>query len=434
MTMANDSPTFLESSCPHGGSFIGMASLMRHLASGVDAGRLAAVAANNPDLADKLMGLSILFQLTGNSEMVRELQVKATKIRQHYHLLTADGRPGIRVLAIMTPGDMLENTPLDFLLEGSDVALDLLYVSLDLPFPDPLPEHDLLFISVAQSDRNQPLLERLEALAQSSPRPVLNRPDRIIALPRDRVSTLLYAVPGLEMPVSVRLPREILAQLQRGEQSAADLMVDGGFPLILRPVDSHAGEGLARVDTPESVGEYLNSTAAPDFFVARFVEYRSADGLYRKYRIALIDGRPYICHGAISENWMVHYKSAGMTESAEKRAEEERFMAGFDDDFAFRHKEPFRVISRKVGLDYAVMDCGETAEGKLLIFELDNMGLVHAADPVDLFPYKQPQMQKVFAAFREMLERAAKKGMLPLQHPGVFTQENGVHLIPGGKM
>jgi hypothetical protein len=29
--------------------------------------------------------------------------------------------------------------------------------------------------------------------------------------------------------------------------------------------------------------------------------------------------------------------------------------------------------------------------------------IIHALDPVDIFPYKQPQMSKVFAAFRQML-------------------------------
>jgi hypothetical protein len=28
---------------------------------------------------------------------------------------------------------------------------------------------------------------------------------------------------------------------------------------------------------------------------------------------------------------------------------------------------------------------------------------VHAMDPADIFPYKQPQMRKVFRAFRQML-------------------------------
>jgi hypothetical protein len=40
------------------------------------------------------------------------------------------------------------------------------------------------------------------------------------------------------------------------------------------------------------------------------------------------------------------------------------------------------------------------------VFELDPGAVVHSMDPVDLFPYKQAQMQKVFRAFREMLSDA----------------------------
>jgi hypothetical protein len=32
---------------------------------------------------------------------------------------------------------------------------------------------------------------------------------------------------------------------------------------------------------------------------------------------------------------------------------------------------------------------------------------VHDMDPVDLFPYKQPQMRKIFEAFTAMLDRRA---------------------------
>ena len=57
-----------------------------------------------------------------------------------------------------------------------------------------------------------------------------------------------------------------------------------------------------------------------------------------------------------------------------------------------------------MGLDYYAIDCAETAVGRLLVFEADTAMLVHAMDPVDLYPYKQPQMRKVFTAFRQMLE------------------------------
>ncbi|HMK67167.1 MAG TPA: hypothetical protein VK433_01370, partial [Stellaceae bacterium] len=132
------------------------------------------------------------------------------------------------------------------------------------------------------------------------------------------------------------------------------------------------------------------------------------DGLFRKYRIVLIEGRPYASHGAISSHWMIHYLNAGMRESAEKRAEEARWMAEFDHDFALRHGDALRALAERVGLDYFAIDCGETPDGRLLIFEVDVAMIVHAMDPPDLFPYKQPAMQKLFAAFRAMLGRRAR--------------------------
>ncbi|HEX4327269.1 MAG TPA: hypothetical protein VH105_10640, partial [Burkholderiales bacterium] len=53
------------------------------------------------------------------------------------------------------------------------------------------------------------------------------------------------------------------------------------------------------------------------------------------------------------------------------------------------------------------IDCAETADGRLLVFEVDPAMVVHALDPVDLYPYKPAAMHKLFAAFRAMLLRAA---------------------------
>src|SRR6185312_10408280 len=101
---------------------------------------------------------------------------------------------------------------------------------------------------------------------------------------------------------------------------------DGSYPLIARPVGSHAGHGLEKLDTADAILDYLQKSQCDEFYVARFVDYRSKDGQFRKYRIMLIGGRPFICHMAISSNWMIHYLNAGMTDSAEKRAEEADFM------------------------------------------------------------------------------------------------------------
>lgn len=390
--------------------FIGLAALMRMVASGTDLSHLVNITAYNPNDADMLMGMSIIFQLTGSREMGLELQTKALKLRQLYRQPAANGQTGIRLLAIMRPGDMMDNTPVDFLLEESDVALDILYVSPDLPFPASLPDHDVLIVAIGQSDQNQPLLQRVGKLIKSSPHPVLNAPDRITLLSRDGVSELLKSTPGVEIPITARIDRHGLQQIYRGEKSITALLGEGDFPLIIRPLGSHAGEGLARIDNPAAIADYLNAMPGEEFNVARFVDYRGPDGLYRKARVVLIDGKPFACHLALSENWMIHYKNAGMTESAAKRAEEASFMANFDEGFARKHQEAFRLIGERLGLDYLIIDCGETPEGELLIFEADNLGFIHAMDPVDIFPYKQPQMRKVFRAFYAMLRKTKDRG------------------------
>jgi hypothetical protein len=112
---------------------------------------------------------------------------------------------------------------------------------------------------------------------------------------------------------------------------------------------------------------------------------------------------------AISQHWMIHYLNADMRNDAAKRAEEACFMADFDTGFGVRHAAAFREIAERTGLEYLPIDCAETKDGKLLVFEAGTAMIVHAMDPPELFPYKRPQMAKVFKAFHAMLHDAARR-------------------------
>ena len=85
-------------------------------------------------------------------------------------------------------------------------------------------------------------------------------------------------------------------------------------------------------------------------------------------------------------------------------------MASFDTDFAERHKEAFSQLTARVGLDYFGIDCAETKDGRLLLFEGETALIVHDMDPPSIYPYKLPQMRKLFAAFADMLYRRAGAG------------------------
>jgi glutathione synthase/RimK-type ligase-like ATP-grasp enzyme len=270
--------------------------------------------------------------------------------------------------------------------------------------PRELPAHDLAIVAAGWSDDNAPILAEIERLAPAWPSPIVNRPERILQLSRERLFALLDGAPGLVVPMTLRADRASLGALGSGAAHVADMLPDGAFPLIVRPVGSHAGLGLKKIDGVDALRAYLGERPEAEFYISRFVDYRGGDGLFRKYRIVFIDGAPFACHMAIADQWMIYYLNANMKESAEKRAEEARFMADFDGDFARRHGAALAAIAERVGLDYFGIDCAETADGRLLLFEGDIAMIVHAMDSAEIFPYKPPQMQKVFAAFRAMLQ------------------------------
>ena len=397
----------------HGEQFLGLAPLARMAFAGADLGtvkaRLLQRLAHDENDANALMDLSIVLQLMGQRELGLSMQALALDIQQLYRIRCSADSAGIHLLAILCPGDLAENNALEFLVEGSDITLDLLYVAPGIPFPATLPDHDLAMVAVCETDRNRPLLQLMESLVQSWPRPVLCAPDRIARLSRDGLCRLLESGPGLVVPVTARIDRQTLERVGRSELAVTALVNDGAFPIIVRPVDSQKGHGLMKLDNPGAIVDYLRTRPENAFYVAPFVEYRGPDGQFRKYRIVLIDERPYACHVAISDSWVVHYINAGMVESVAKRAEEARFFATFDDDFARRHHPVLLSIAKRLELEYVGIDCGETPDGALLIFEADSGMTVHSMDPVDIFPYKKPQMRKVFRAFRQMLMDASIK-------------------------
>jgi hypothetical protein len=422
---------------------IGLVKLMRMAYSGCDLAPLGTQLVERAETetgGHALMDLSTVLQLRGNRDVALSMQAQAIESQQIYSIPTATDPVNIRLLAIMGAGDLMSNTPLEFLLEDSDVALDIVYVTQDLPLPAKLPDHDVLFVAIAQSDQNMPLLKEIDAAIASWPRPVLNRPDRIALMSRNEACTLLKSAPGIAMPITVRiavddvgaglvpalLSEQVSEQLKKGQPQGiapTDILEHGVFPIIVRPVDSHAGKDLDKIDNSTALVSYLQNMLNSEFYVSRFIDYRGQDGLFRKYRIVLIDGKPFVCHVGISEHWMIHYLNAGMAESPEKRAEEARFMIDFDSHFARKHAEAFRAINERVGLDYLGIDCGETADGKLLIFEIDSCMIIHAIDPVDVFPYKQPQMNKVFRAFRQMLLGAMQRGSPSLYYSSKFSAQ-----------
>jgi hypothetical protein len=400
---------------------------------------LSAKLLNGTASAGEGLDLSLIGQLLGYKDAGLAVQREVLASHRLFRLPCASKTPRLRVLALAAATDMGSNTPIEFLLEDSDIELMVLYVIGTAGLPAPLPDHDIAIVIASDSDDCRDALAKIGAVAPRWPRPLLNPPQRVGNLDRDKLYRLLDGIEGLTIPATIGTAREQLAEAARSaaalepfpfrlnrngalvscfdafslrepvstslENALAAIASGLAFPVIVRPRGSHAGVGLARIDDALAMQRYLDESEARAFFVSPFVDYSSADGLFRKYRVVFVDGKPYACHMAIADRWDIWYLNAGMSGDASKRLEEATFMSTFDIAFGRRHRTALAAMATRLGLDYFLVDCAETRDGALLIFEADNTAVVHNMDPPGIFPYKPSQMRKIFDAFAAMLER-----------------------------
>ena len=354
------------------------------------------------------LDLSLIAQLLGDKQTGIAIQAEVLAFHQLFRSPCSAEKPKLRVLALAAAIDMGGNTPIEFLLEESGIELLTLYVIAGIELPESLPDHDVAIVIASDSDECRDALRIIDRVAARWPRPMLNPPRLVCNLDRDKLHQLLRGIEGLDIPATVCVTRAQLTAVAQSNLLFAAIAAELRFPIIVRPRGSHAGVGLAKLDDGAAVGRYLAYRPEQEFFISPFVDYADDDGLFRKYRVVVVDGRPYACHMAIADRWDIWYLNADMAFCESKRREEEDFMRSFDSAFAVRHRNALAAMIDRVGLDYFTIDCAENKRGELLIFEADNTAVVHNMDSPEVFPYKPPQMRAIFEAFAAMLYRRAR--------------------------
>lgn len=305
-----------------------------------------------------------------------------------------------RLLALMAPGDWQANVPVDFLIDRRTTTLHKLFVlSPEQSGSEAIPQADAVFVAIGESDEAVEALALAGALVRRAGLPCINDPRKILATGRVQIANALACIANVHAPRTARVRREHLAAGR----------VRMAFPLVVRPVGSQAGRGLARIDGPEELQSYVERSDAQSFYVMPFVDFRSPDGYYRKYRIIVVDGVPHAYHLAISPEWMIHYYNAPMRETPWMREEEAYFLSHFEDVFGPRLQQAFREIAQAIGLEYFGIDCSIDNEGRLLVFEADPAMIVHAGDEPELFAYKNPHAQRIFDAFQNLIDRVGSR-------------------------
>lgn len=269
-----------------------------------------------------------------------------------------------------------------------------------------LDSYEVLVNLITEPEKNTRVLENLRKLLRGARGRVINRPDAILRSTRDQVARRLDGVPGLIVPKVVRLQGGKPAVAARALEK-----VGTAPPVILRRIGTHSGKILGRFGSLE---EAVAAVEPGEHLGTQFVDFQSADGLYRKYRVFFIGPEFVLRHMLVSDEWNVHAKDRA------------RFMAQRPDLVAeeralFEQAEPFppairqvlAAIRERMGLDFFGMDFGITPDGRVVLFEANaTMSFFpFSADPQ--FDYLKRSYAPAQAAFRALL------GLPPQAAPAV---------------
>lgn len=276
-----------------------------------------------------------------------------------------------RMVMLLRDATSTENAPLELLLDRSSVAIDKCFVK---GYDGALPSGAKAVTAFGWwSDAR----ETIDAAKRYQP---INDPANLLRASRPHLARSLDGIRLVRSVAAVRVSAGALDSIES--------------PAVVRPADTHAGRGLALIGSSQELRDHAARFPSSAYDVAPFVEYRSNDGYYRKYRVVMVGGRAYPYHLAISPRWIVHYQSSPMHEHVWMREEEEAFL-----------QEPQRIfpqwgasmeaIAKALGLDYVGLDLTRLADGTMLVFEADPAMLVHDEDAESIFAYKRPFVARI---------------------------------------
>jgi tetratricopeptide (TPR) repeat protein len=358
---------------------------------------LLKAAALNPGDADSLYWIGAIRQKMGHLDAAQAAYAAAAQIQPLIRRPAVKSPPDFRVLALYAP--FAGNTPADFLFKDAAYDTDTLaLIGADEPDTSALGEVEIVVNLVSDADQAGAVLPAAARLAEKLGKPVINDPARIERTTRDAIAALLPGIAGCRVPGILRLAAG-------DDVSALAARLPFGFPLLARPAGTHGGDDFEKIENLDALAAFLGERPDSDHYVIEYLDYASTDGHFRKYRFIFVGEEILPYHLAIGNGWKVHHVSTDMAHQPWMQEEEAAFLADPRAVFNPSHYQALHAIRQRIGLDYFGIDCGLDGAGNLIVFEVNASMLVHEDNAE--FPYKDPYVRAIKAAFDAMLRKRA---------------------------
>lgn len=331
-----------------------------------------------PPFPEALVAAADLAHILRDEAHARDLLARALETKR-YFADPAEKARDLRVLLLMRDAPYSVNAPLELLLDRDVVAIDKCFVR---GFDGEFPAGCVALTAFGWWEGGD---AAIRAASRYSP---INDPRALIRVSRAALARTLRDCRGVRAVPSQTVDAGVAERID--------------LPTLVRPTQTQAGRGLALVETVAHLREHVARFPAPAYDVCPFIDYRSPDGFYRKYRIVLIDGVLYPYHLAISPRWIVHYQTSPMREHAWMREEERAFLQAPRSVFE-RWNELGSELADAIGLDFVGLDVARSSDGAMLVFEADPTMLLHDEGAADVFAYKRPYVARLRAGLTSLI-------------------------------
>jgi glutathione synthase/RimK-type ligase-like ATP-grasp enzyme len=308
--------------------------------------------------------------------------------------------PDFRVLFVFGP--TAGNTPIEYLIEQASFESNIVTLLQDMDYDvDRLRAYANVVVNlISDVDRGHAFLAPAQALVERLGGTVVNHPKTIAGTSRDAVARLLAGLPGCRVPQTRLYQSAELRDLLHA--NSPDLPT---YPLLVRPAGTHGGDDFEKIENPAQLRAFLSGHEPGNYYLIPFIDYRSDDGYFRKYRFFCVGDEILPYHLAIDDKWKVHHVTTSMATHTWMQDEERTFLEDPWRVFGLAQQAALQRIHDAIGLDFFGIDCALDRDGAVVVFEVNASMLVHGRN--QQFPYKTEAVERIKRAFHGLLARLA---------------------------
>lgn len=230
-----------------------------------------------------------------------------------------------------------------------------------------LQKPDVIYNAMCNADNQHKSMKSFDEKFLNLGIPVVNHPDGIRKSARELIYENCKNNKNFTIPKTKRIkPKSVKEVFSLAKKEGFD------FPFIFRTVADNNAINMELISSEDDAYK-LEQFAfnGSEFYMIEFIDYKSKDDIYRKYRLLVIDGKAIVRHLQISDNWKVDFfnHTRMIKENLQISEESEKFI---NTPISKNVQKMVDILYKYLKLDFFGIDYFVDKNDNVLMFEANS--------------------------------------------------------------